>query len=74
LVFAVGAGEFAVLAVEDDGVGAVPVLDDLQAVVDFAAQLGAGEVVADERGSDGAAELFECLVGRVVGAAAGEAA
>jgi len=73
-VFAVGAGELAVLAVEDDAVGAVPVLDDLQAVMDLAAQLGAGEVVADERGPDGAAELLERLVGGVLGAAAGEAA
>jgi len=73
LVFAVGAGELAVFAVEDDGVGAVPVLDDLEAVVDLASEVGVGEVVADERGADGAAELFERLVGGVLGAAAGEA-
>ncbi len=73
LVFAVGAGELAVLAVEDDGVGAVPVLDDLEAVVDLAPQRGVGEVVADERGADGAAEFLERLVGGVLGAAAGEA-
>ncbi len=49
-------------------------LDNLQAVVDLAAQLGLGKVVADERGPHGAAEFFERLVGRVLGAAAGEAA
>jgi hypothetical protein len=47
-VLAIGAGEVAVLAVEDDGVTRVPVLDDLQAAVDLAAQLGCGEVVAGE--------------------------
>jgi hypothetical protein len=51
----------------DDAVGAVPVLDDLQAVVDLAAQLGACEVVADERAPYGSAELFEGLVGGVLG-------
>ena len=53
--------------------GAVPVLDNLEAVVDLASEVGVGEVVADERGADGAAELFERLVGGVLGAAAGEA-
>ena len=37
LAFAIGAGEFGVLAVEDCAVGAIPVLDDLQAFVDFTA-------------------------------------
>jgi hypothetical protein len=48
------------------------VLDDLQALVDLASQLGAGQVVADERGPNGPAELLERLVGRVLGAAARE--
>ena len=53
---------------------ALPVLDDLQSLVDLAAELLVGEVVADEDRADRSAEFFECLVGGVLGAAAGEAA
>ena len=52
LVLAVGAGQVAVLAVEHRPVGGVPLLDDLQALVDLAAQRRAGEVVADSVESD----------------------
>ena len=44
-MLAIGPGEGGVLAVEDDGVGRVPLFDDLQAAVDLSAQLGIGEVV-----------------------------
>src|SRR5579885_1246220 len=74
LVFPVGAGEFAFLAVEQDGVGRVPVLDDLEAFVDFAAQGGVGEVVADEGGPHRPAEFLQGSVGGVLGTAPGEAA
>lgn len=74
LVFPVGAGELAFLAVVQDGVGAVPVLDDLEPFVDLPAQSRVGEVVADEDGPDRPADFFEGGVGGVLGAAAGEAA
>ncbi|OMI36915.1 epimerase [Streptomyces sparsogenes DSM 40356] len=45
----VGAGQVAVLAVEQVVVGGVPGLHDLEAVVDLAAQVGVGEVVTEER-------------------------
>jgi hypothetical protein len=47
LALLVLAGQFAVLAVEQVVVRAVPVLDDLQALADLPAQVGVGEVVAD---------------------------
>jgi hypothetical protein len=49
------------------------VLDDLEAFVDLESQLGLGEVVGDEDGPHGAAELLERLVGGVLRPAAGEA-
>ena len=73
-MLAVGAGELAVLAVEEGAVGGVPVLHDLQALVDLAAQLGLGEVVAEEDRPDRPAEFLERRVGGVLGAAAGEPA
>ena len=63
-----------VLAVEDDGIGRVPLFDDLQAAVDLSAQLGIGEVVAGEDRPAHAAELFKRLVGGMFGSTAGEAA
>jgi hypothetical protein len=48
LLFAVRSGEVLVLAIEELAVGAVPGLDDLEAFVNFAAQPGIGEVLADE--------------------------
>ncbi len=69
-VLLVRAGQGAVLAVVEHGVCAVPVLHDLQAAVDLAAQVGAGEVVAGEDRAQRAAELFEGGVGGVLGSAA----
>lgn len=40
--------------------------------MDFLAQVLVGQVVADERGADGAAEFLDGGVGGVFGAAAGE--
>jgi hypothetical protein len=73
LLFAVGAGEVLVLAVEELAVGAVPGLDDLEAFVDLAAQAGICEVFGDEDRPGCPAEFLEGLVGRVLRAAAGEA-
>ena len=49
-MLAVVAGEDALAAVVDLVVGGVPVLDDLQAGVDLAAELRIGDVVAGEDG------------------------
>jgi len=73
LGLATAAGQLGVLAVEDDGVRAVPRFHDLQALVDLATQIRAGEVVADKRRAHGAAELLQRLVGGVLGSAASEA-
>ena len=73
-MLAVPPGEIAVLAVEDDVVGGIPVLHHLQPAVDLAPQLGCGEVVAGEDCSYGAAQLLQRLVGRVFRSAAGEPA
>ncbi|GED90670.1 hypothetical protein TNCT6_77550 [Streptomyces sp. 6-11-2] len=70
----VGPGQVAVLAVEQVVVGGVPVLHDLEAVVDLAAQVGIGEVVADERCTYRAAQFLDRPVRRMFGAATGEAA
>lgn len=61
------------LAVVQDGVRAVPVLHDLEPAVHLPAQAGAGQVVTREDRAHWAAQLFEGLAGRVLGAAAGEA-
>jgi hypothetical protein len=73
LLFAVGAGEVLVLAVEQFAVGAVPGLDDLEAFVDLTTQRGISEVFADEDRPGCSAELFERLIGRVLRTATGEA-
>jgi len=71
-VLAVGAGEVAILALEDDRVSGVPGLHHLQPAVDLAAQLLAGEVVAGEDGAHRPPELLQGRVGGVLGYAAGE--
>jgi hypothetical protein len=73
LVFAVGAGQLGVLAVEDEVDSAVPVLDDLAAFVDFVADGLVGEVLAEEDRLGDASELVECPVGGAPRAAADEA-
>jgi hypothetical protein len=47
LLFAVLAGQFGVFAVEDEIDAAVPMLDDLPAFMDLAADRLIGEVVAE---------------------------
>jgi hypothetical protein len=74
LVLLVRPGQVALLAVEDDAVGAVPVLHHLEAAVHLLAQLGGGEVVAEEDGAHGPAQLLQGGVGGVLGVAPGEAA
>src|SRR5260221_3651282 len=53
--------ELAPLAVENKGVGTVPIFDDLQAVVNFAAQRFQAKVIAQERGLQTFAQLAERL-------------
>lgn len=69
----VGAGQIAVLAVEQVVVGGVPALHDLEPVVDLAAQVRVGEVVTDERRTHRPPEFLGRPVGGVLGPAAGEA-
>ncbi len=52
------------------GVAGVPDFHHLQALVDLAAQLGTGAVLADEDRADHAAHLLQGLIGGVLGAAA----
>lgn len=73
-MLAVGAGQGGVAAVEQRGVARVPVFDDLQALVDFAAQRWRGQVVAGEDRTDGQAEFLQRGVGGVLGSTAGEPA
>ena len=57
-------GELAAFAKEDEPVRRVPVLSDVQAFVDLATQLLAGEVLAQEDGAQRFAEFGERPVGR----------
>jgi hypothetical protein len=59
---------------EDEVVGAVPLLDDVQAFVDLAAEGFAVKVPAEEDGLDRSAELREGLVGWMLNVAPDEAA
>jgi hypothetical protein len=74
LVFTVGTAQLALPAVVQRGVGAVPALDDLQALVDLAAELLRRQVVGDERGAHRLAQLLQGLVRGVLGATPAEAA
>lgn len=67
------ADHFAAAGEEDEVVGAVPVLDDVQAFVDLAAQFLAVQIPAQEDGFHGPSELGECLVGRVLDVASDKA-
>lgn len=67
----VGAGQVAVLAVEQVVVGGVPVLHDLEPVVDLAPQVGVGEVVADESRTHCPPEFLNRAISGVLGPAAG---
>jgi hypothetical protein len=59
-------GELAAAAVEDEAVGAVPVLDDVEALVDLAAKGQAVQVATKKGGAQRLAELDEGPVGRVL--------
>jgi hypothetical protein len=72
LVEAVGR-DLPALAVEDELVGAVPVLDDVQPLVDLAPPCLGGEIPAQEDGLDRLPELGQRLVGGVLRGRAGEA-
>src|SRR5262249_32258010 len=67
------ARELAALAAEDELVGTVPVLDDVQPLVDVATQRLGREIPAQKDGLDGLPKLGQRLVRRVLGSRAGEA-
>ena len=71
LVLPVGAGQLAGLAVAQDPVGAVPVLDDLQALVDLPSQCREPDIIGQEDRLDRPAQRDRGLVGGVLGARAG---
>ena len=64
------ASHLATFAKKDEVVGAVPGFDDVQPLVDFAAQRRLAEVTAEEDGLGRLAELGEPPVGRVLDVAA----
>lgn len=74
MILATIADHFASAGEEDEVVGAVPLLDDVQALVDFAAQVFTVKVSAEEDGFDRPAEFGEGLVGRMLDVAPHEAA
>src|ERR1700733_15070692 len=74
VVFTAIAGEFAAAGEEDEIIGAVPVLDDVETFVDLTAQRLAMQIPAQEDGFDGFAEFRERLVGWVLNVASDKAA
>ena len=60
------AGDLAALAEEDEPVGGVPGLDDVQPLVDFAPQRLVAEIAAQEDRLDRLAQFGQRLVGRVL--------
>ena len=63
VIFAAIADHFAATGEEDKIVGAIPLLDDVEALIDLAAQVFAVKVPAEEDGFDRLAEFGEGLVG-----------
>jgi hypothetical protein len=74
VILAAIAGHFAMAGEEDEIVGAVPLLDDVQALVDFAAEGLIVKVPAEEDGFDRPAKFGEGLVSRMLNVAPDEAA
>jgi hypothetical protein len=68
------ADHFAVAGEEDEVVGAVPLLDDVETFVDLTAECLAVKVPAQEDGLDRPAEFREGLVGRMLNVAPDEPA
>ncbi|MDH2387276.1 hypothetical protein QCN29_00435 [Streptomyces sp. HNM0663] len=62
LLVAAVAGQFAALAEEDDVVGAVPALDDVQPFLDLALEVAVAQVAGDEDGLLGFADFQHGLV------------
>ena len=67
------AAEFTAPGEEHEVVGAVPVLDDVEAVVDFPPQSLVVQIAAQEDGLDGLAELGQGFVGGMLNVVAREA-
>lgn len=72
LVLAAVAGEFSAAREEQEVIGAVPLLDDVQSFANLAVKGFAVKVPAEEDGFDGLAQLGKCLVGRMLDVVAGE--
>jgi hypothetical protein len=68
------ADHFAATGEENEVIGAVPLLDDVQTFVDLPAECLAVKVLAQEDGLHGPAKLREGLVGRMLNVAPHEAA
>jgi len=73
LLVAAVAGDLAALAEQDEVVGTVPVLDDVQTLVDFASEGGRAQVATEKDRPARLAELGQCLVGGMLQVVAGEA-
>ena len=74
MILATIADHFASAGEEDEVVGAVPLFDDVQSLVDLATQLRAVKLSAQDHGFDRLAEFSEGLVGRMLNVAPDEAA
>jgi hypothetical protein len=74
VILAAIADHFAAAGEEDEIVGTVPLLDDIEPLVYLAAELLAVKVAAEEDGFDRLAEFGEGFVGRMLNVAADEAA
>src|SRR5512144_2219124 len=63
---------FTTFAKEDEPIGAIPVLDDVQPLMNFTAEGFGPEIVAKKDRLDHLAEFSERLVGRMLKSCAGE--
>src|SRR3954454_2767890 len=73
VVLAAVARELAMTGKENEVVGAVPLLDDVQSFVDLAAQILAVQVAAQKDGLDSLAQFREGPVSRMLDVVPGEA-
>ncbi len=73
VIFTAIADHFTMAGEEDEIIGDVPLLDDVQALIDLAAEGLAVKISAQEHGLDRSTEFGEGLVGRMLNIAPGEA-
>jgi hypothetical protein len=74
VIFVAIADHFAATGEEDKIVGAIPLLDDIDALVDLAAEVFVVEVPVEEDGLDRLSKFGEGLVGRMLNVAPDKAA